>query len=441
MIFALHPFLYFKKFLPKTLFGRTLIIVIAPVVFVQMITTYIFIDRHLEKVTELLAKNISLRVSQAVDIVLETPNSQENFQPLRNEIFNQFELILDIHENRSAPSIIKKNLLAPYGKILALELEKKIPFPFQITVKDEDIFIYIQTLRGKILLKEKLKNLAPKTTSLLLWWTVATPFLFLAIAILFMRNQIKPLKRLAEAVDDFGKGREIIDVKPSGSFEVRKLTYAFISMKERIQRQITQRTEMLAGVSHDLKTPLTRMELQLAMLDNSSSIRDLQQDVREMNKMIEDYLAFAKGEEDGPFEETEILLLLQNIVTLFPGKRISFGDAQPAYVMAYALSLKRAFTNIIENALKYAPSLWISTSLTYNEIKIYFEDDGPGIPASKRDAVFRPFYRLEGSRNSETGGSGLGLAITRDIILRHGGTIDLKESTQGGLLVMVSLPL
>lgn len=441
MIFALHPFQYFKKFLPKTLFGRTLIIVIAPVVFVQMITTYIFIDRHLEKVTELLARNISLRISQAVDIVLDTPNFQENFQPLRNDIFNHFELILDSNENSGAQPFIKQNLLAPYGKILAQELERKIPFPFQINVKDEDILISIQTLRGNIILKEKLKNLAPKTTSLLLWWTVATPFLFLAIAILFMRNQIKPLKRLAEAVDDFGKGRETIDVKPAGSFEVRKLTYAFIAMKERIQRQITQRTEMLAGVSHDLKTPLTRMELQLAMLGDSQSIRDLQQDVREMNKMIEDYLAFAKGEEDGPFEETEILLLLQNIVTLFPGKRISFTRSQPAYVAAYGLSLKRAFTNIIENALKYASSLWISTYLSYDDIKIYFEDDGPGIPASKRDAVFRPFYRLEGSRNSETGGSGLGLAITRDIILRHGGTIELKESTQGGLLVMVSLPL
>jgi two-component system osmolarity sensor histidine kinase EnvZ len=437
----LYPFYYIKKLLPKTLFGRTLIIVIAPVVFVQMITTYIFIDRHLEKVTELLSKSVALRTTEAVNVALKTSHFKDHFQLLRNHIFTHFELSLEIDENNDPQPSMKKSLLAPYGEILTQALEKKLQFPFHINLKDEDIFISVQTLRGNLILKEKLKHLAPKTTSILLWWAVATPLLFLAIAILFMRNQIKPLRRLAEAVDDFGKGRESIDFKPAGSFEVRKLTYAFISMKERIQRQITQRTEMLAGVSHDLRTPLTRMELQLAMLENSHSIRDLQQDVREMNKMIEDYLAFAKGEEDGPYEETRILLLLQNVVALFPGKPISFTSLEDVYITAHALSLKRAFTNIIENALKYAHSLWITTQLTSEEIKIYFEDDGPGIPTSKREAVFRPFYRLEGSRNSETGGSGLGLAITRDIVLRHGGAIDLKESTQGGLLVMISLPL
>lgn len=441
MISTLHPFQYFKKFLPKTLFGRTLIIVIAPVVFVQMITTYIFVDRHLEKVTELLAKNIALRTTEAINVVLDTPNLKEHFQPLRNYIFNHFELSLEIGENDETNPLIRKNLLAPYGKILAQELEKKLPFAFLMNLNDEDIFITVHTLKGDFILKEKLKHLAPKTTSILLWWAVATPLLFLAIAILFMRNQIKPLKRLAEAVDDFGKGRETVAVRPAGSFEVRKLTYAFISMKERIQRQITQRTEMLAGVSHDLKTPLTRMELQLAMLGDFHSIKDLQQDVREMNKMIEDYLAFAKGEEDGPLEEIEILALLQNAISLFPGKPISFTPSKSVYVTAHALSLKRAFINVIENALKYAHSLWISTHLTSEDIKIYFEDDGPGIPESKREDVFRPFYRLEGSRNSETGGSGLGLAITRDIILRHGGIIELKKSMQGGLLVMISLPL
>ena len=441
MITLFYPFQYLKKILPKTLFGRTLIIVITPVVFVQMITTYIFVDRHLEKVTELLAKNISLRTAEAVNVVLSTPHFEDDSQLLRNYILNHFELSLEMEQEQKDLSVIRKNLLAPYDKILTQELEKKIPFSFSISVRDEDIAISIQTLKGNFILKDKLKHLAPKTTSILLWWSVATPLLFLAIAILFMRNQIKPLKRLAEAVDDFGKGRETIAIKPSGSFEVRKLTYAFISMKERIQRQITQRTEMLAGVSHDLKTPLTRMELQLAMSGNAESIKDLQQDVREMNKMIEDYLAFAKGEEDGPYQEVEISSLLQNVTSLFPDKPISFIPSQPVYTIAHALSLKRAFTNIIENALKYAHSLWISVHVTSEEVNIYFEDDGPGIPESKRETVFRPFYRLEGSRNSETGGSGLGLAITRDIILRHGGTIELKKSKQGGLLVMIGLPL
>ncbi len=441
MTLFFHPFQYLKKFLPKTLFGRTLIIVIAPVVFVQMITTYIFIDRHLEKVTELLAKSITVKTNEVVNIVLETPHLKDNFQSLRNYIFTHFELSLEIKEDEDAQSWDKKSLFSPYGDILTRELEKKIFYPFQVNLQDEDIFISVKTLRGTIIIKEKLKHLIPRTTSLLLWWAVATPLLFLAIAILFMRNQIKPLKRLAEAVDDFGKGRETTVIKPAGSFEVRKLTYAFISMKERIQRQITQRTEMLAGVSHDLRTPLTRMELQLAMLNNSQSIKDLQSDVREMNKMIEDYLAFAKGEEDGPYEEIDVSSVLQSAISLFSNKPIFFKASSSVYLIAHPLSLKRAFTNIIENALKYASSLWISMQLGPDSIKIHFEDNGPGIPSSKREAVFRPFYRLEGSRNSETGGSGLGLAITRDIILRHGGTIELKDSSQGGLLVVISLPL
>jgi two-component system osmolarity sensor histidine kinase EnvZ len=287
-----------------------------------------------------------------------------------------------------------------------------------------------------------LKHLYPKTTAILLWWIILTPFIFLFISIIFLKNQIKPLSRLSRVVDDFGRGQNVDSLKPTGSFEMRKVIHAFNIMKERIRRQMTQRTEMLAGISHDLKTPLTRMELQLAMMKPSEPTGQLREDIREMSHMIEEFLAFAKGEEGEETQRHNFSELVLAVAMKYNFSRITLDmPPSPVYFSYRQNAMTRCLSNLIGNAMKYAKNLRITLTRRKNHIEIYFDDDGPGISEFYREEVFRPFFRLEESRNNETGGVGLGLAITRDIIHAHGGTICLEDSSLGGLRVSIRLPV
>ncbi|MBL9029847.1 MAG: HAMP domain-containing protein [Caedimonas sp.] len=434
------PFKLIKKVLPQGLFGRFFIIVSVPVILVQFITTYIFIDRHLDKVTELLADNIARKLSASVDMIMSASDLETKFPSIQNYIRRRYNLMLMLPLSQREISHAPQNL--PYKeKLFSEALKSHLTYPFKIKVEDEDIIVKVDTLKGSFIFKERLKHLYPKTTTILLWWAIVTPVCFLLISIIFLRNQIRPLRRLSEVVDDFGRGREVACLKPSGSFEVRKVTRAFNMMRERIKRQMTQRTEMLAGVSHDLRTPLTRMELQLAMMKPSVEIVHLHEDVREMSHMIEEFLAFARGEEGEDMKEHNLSELLRTVAMKHDLSRITLNLPDTSALLSYRQNaITRSLSNIISNAMKYAKNLRISLTYHENFYEICFDDDGPGIPESHREDVFRAFFRLEASRNSETGGVGLGLAITRDIIHSHGGTIHLENSPLGGLRVIIRLP-
>jgi two-component system osmolarity sensor histidine kinase EnvZ len=303
-----------------------------------------------------------------------------------------------------------------------------------ITVEDEDGLLQFMTPR---------KRLQSKSFFLFIIWVAGTSALFLCIAAVFLHNQVKPLRRLAIAADRFGKGRSFPYFKPEGSTEIRKVAQAFLNMKERLQKQLTQRTEMLAGVSHDLRTPLTRMRLQLAMMPFSSETEGLQKDVEEMSNMLEGYLTFARGEGSEETCDTDINELMLDAIEgrAHPESTIHYMSQGLPMLSIKPQAMKRCLMNLINNAVRYGHEVWISTSTTAESLTILIEDDGPGIPEDKFKDVFQPFFRLDSSRNMATGGVGLGLSIARDIAHSHGGDIILSSSkAHGGLAASLVLP-
>jgi two-component system osmolarity sensor histidine kinase EnvZ len=280
------------------------------------------------------------------------------------------------------------------------------------------------------------------TLDVLVMWIVGSSLLLLAIAIVFLRNQVRPILRLADAADRFGRGQGVADFKPSGAVEVRRAGDAFLRMRERIERHLHQRTEMLAGVSHDLRTPLTRLKLELAMLKDVPAAEAMQADVDEMDGMIEGYLAFARGAAGERAVDLDVNALLDEAVNdaRREGATVTFAAVGDLHGQLRPLSLKRCVANLLGNAQRYAESCALAARRDGDMIEITVDDNGPGIPEAEREAAFRPFYRLENSRNQGTGGVGLGLAITRDTVRNQGGDVVLDEAPEGGLRAVIRLP-
>jgi two-component system osmolarity sensor histidine kinase EnvZ len=273
-------------------------------------------------------------------------------------------------------------------------------------------------------------------------WMTAASIVLLGIAVLFLRNQIKPIRRLAEAADAFGKGREIADFRPAGAEEVRAAARAFLAMRDRIRRHIRERTEMLAGVSHDLRTPLTRMKLQLSLMPSDPEVDELKRDIDEMEKMVGAYLAFARGQSEQPAEPTDLGNLINELAddVRRRGRELQIDIDGSLTLPLRRLSFKRALSNLIENALRFGRNVQLSVIRMANRVEIRIEDDGPGLPEKERHKVFRPFYRLDQARHG-SGNVGLGLTIARDAVLAHGGEIALGQSPMGGLMVTIRLPV
>lgn len=304
--------------------------------------------------------------------------------------------------------------------------------------------ILVDTDQGLYEFKTLRKNIFTSSVFGFVLWMIGTSLLLFMVAVMFLRVQVRSIAQLAEAAEDFGKGINT-KFKPYGSVEVRRAGLAFTKMKERILRQISERTQMLAGVSHDLRTPLTRMKLQVAMLPESKDNEEFLQDINEMEKMLDGYLAFVSGEGG----EKTSFVDMNEVVSSIINKYRRSSNAMIRYSTNYDVSavqgreqaLRRAVTNIIENAFHYGKTIAVKLESDEKRLELTVEDDGPGIPADKREDVFKAFYRVEGSRNKETGGVGLGLAIAKDVIVSHGGSIQLSDSDLGGLRVLISLPL
>jgi two-component system, OmpR family, osmolarity sensor histidine kinase EnvZ len=326
---------------------------------------------------------------------------------------------------------------------LTQAMQGRVDLPYRITADGPyGVRIEVQLREGVLVVDVPRKRLYSYTTYIFVMWMVGSALVLLAVATVFLRNQVKSLRRLAAAADGFGKGRPVPFFKVEGAAEIRQAALAFMTMRDRIQRQIRQRTQMLAGVSHDLRTPLTRMKLELELLGNDPAVPELKSDVAEMERMINGYLDFARGEGTEEPVETDISLLLEDVAAAMrrEGTPLTVA-AGPEYVMPVRPNaLRRCLGNLIANARRYGSHIWLAGVVVADGIDILVDDDGPGIPAPDRGRVFRAFVRLDASRNPSTGGVGLGLTIARDVARSHGGDVRLETSPQGGLRARVHLP-
>lgn len=446
---SLRKYLSIKNYLPRSLFARSLLILTVPIILTMAISTYVFFDRHWERMAGRLALAVAGEVAFLTEQVKRDP-SPENLKQLTIDSFSHLQLNLKYVEGgKVKPDRVRYSGRGDIIKsTLTQELEVKLHKPYRILVDVEEKWIQVQVQLdgGVLIITSPERRLFSSSGFVFLVWMIGVSFILMVVAILFMRNQIRPIKRLAVVADRFGKGRDVPFFKVEGAREVRQAARAFLGMRERINKQIQQRTAMLAGVSHDLRTPLTRMKLQLEMLGQGDDVQAMKSDIQDMEKMIEAYLQFARGEGNEAMERVDIEDFLARICRMFDAKEFKVGlyikDKGENYnLFVRPVAFERCINNILSNAQKYAKEAWVTLAVDEDEIKITIEDNGCGIDPAHYEDVFKPFYREEKSRNSKTGGVGLGLPIAQDIILAHGGEISLGESKKGGLKVTIKLPI
>ena len=437
-----------RDYMPKTLFGRMLAIILVPMIIVQIVTIFIFYERHWDSVTRHMASGLGSEIDYIVDQTGALPDTErlEQTKQLAARYFNfkiRFlpDAILEPYNNN------QRNV--PYSELaFANVLASRLAYPWTIDLETIPDFIQIQVQLGNgvMLITADRKRLISSTSWTFLGWTVGSSILLFCITLLFLKAQVKPIIQLANAARKLGLGRQTDDWHLRGAKEVRLAGRAFQSMRHRINRQLAERTAMLAGVSHDLRTPLTRMRLQLALMSSSQDTAALEQDIDELEQMIDGYLAFARGEGT---EQTETASLGDILNSIFSAsEKIDKGRLKleipetglPDFPMRRR-AMKRALENIIGNAVRYASYAEIRAKYRGDNIYIFIDDDGPGIAEEHRADAIRPFVRLEESRNKATGGTGLGLAIANDIILGHGGELSFDDAPLGGLRVTVTLPV
>jgi two-component system osmolarity sensor histidine kinase EnvZ len=433
-----------ERLMPRTLLGRSIIIIVTPVMLLQAISAWVFYTSHWDTVTRRLAQSVAGDIAYVIR-QLPHPIDPVQAQPLFAIAKDMMDVKLVFKPGEilpNDPTITRQNLV---DRSLQKALEDALRRPFLIDSRSQRnyIEIHVQLAEGVMQAQVRRRRLFSSTTYLFFLWMVGTSLALLAFATIFMRNQVRPIKRLAQVADDFGRGRDIRDFEPSGASEVELAGHAFNLMRDRIRRQISQRTEMLAGVSHDLRTPLTRMKLQLALMGGNPEIADLKKDVEEMERMIGGYLAFARGEGTERAVDADLVALVSDAVNDARREGAAIELAVPSQKIMLPLrrdALRRALANVIGNARRYASRIEVSMRTRGHGVDVIVDDNGPGIPMAQREDVFRPFFRLESSRNPETGGTGLGLAIARDIVRTHGGEITLHDSPLGGLRAVLRLP-
>ena len=446
MVKTLHPFLQaFELMLPRSLLGRSIMIIVTPVVLLQVVSAWVFYDSHWNTVTKRLAQSVAGDIAAAIQM-MPRPITEDRTKRVFNIARDTMKISLtfkpgDILPND--PTIMRQNLV---DRQLTDALEARVERPFIIDSRSlqDQVEIHVQLPEGVLQVVVARRRLFSSTTYVFFLWMLGTSLVLLSMATVFMRRQVRPIKRLAQAADDFGKGRDVGDFVLDGAAEVEVAGRAFNQMRARIRRQIQQRTEMLAGVSHDLRTPLTRMKLQLAMMGQAPAIEDLKRDVGDMERMVNAYLAFARGEGTEQPTEVDVVAAVSDVVAgaRRDGARIGFATAEQSLVVPLRRdAFRRALTNIVANAQRHAGRIDVTLNRRRGRVEIMVDDDGPGVPADRREDVFKPFFRLDPSRNTETGGVGLGLTIARDILRGHGGDLSLGDSPLGGLRAMLQLPV
>jgi two-component system, OmpR family, osmolarity sensor histidine kinase EnvZ len=435
--------LWLKSMMPKGLYARALLIIIVPMVVLQSVVAFVFMERHWNVVTQRLSAGVVQDVAALIEIYKGYPQDADRTL-LRRIAQERLDLIVDFLSENELPPPGPKPFFSLLDQSLSQELGRQIGRPFWIDTVGRSALVEIRIKLDNSVMRIFARRSAAyaSNSDIFLMWMVGTSLVLLTVAIAFLRNQIRPILRLADAAESFGKGREVPNFRPRGAREVRRAAAAFIEMKIRIERAMEQRTAMLAGVSHDLRTILTRFKLELALIEESPEIEAMKKDV-EMGRMLEAYLAFARGdtgEQSAPTDMAAFLDELKGDVERNGHNASVVFHGQPIVTVKPA-AFKRCLGNLVSNAARHAASISITGHRDHRWLTVTVDDDGPGIPPQLREDVFKPFLRLDDARNQDEGGTGLGLAIARDIARSHGGDILLSDSPLGGLRAAVRVPV
>jgi len=430
---------------PRTLFGRATLAIMVPTLVLQIFVTWLFYEILWDNVTRRMARSLVGDINLVIA-------AHEQFGPDDA----RFQWLLDRAEIdfRGAMTFTKGEKISPWSgppvlSIMQRELSGMLdlylqrPYVIDAESQDKKVIIAVQLPDGTLRMVAPLSRLWTRTSWLFVVLIAGMSLILFGLAILFVRRELRPVVKLGVIADALGKGREVPDFRPEGSLEARQTASAFLTMRERLGRQIQQRTEMLAGVSHDLRTPLTRMKLSLAMLDDMPEKRELEADVADMERMVEGYLAFARGEGDEQPVETDLSHLVTDVVegARRAGAGVTMRTEGEPHAIVRPLAMKRAIGNLVSNAQRYGKQVDVMFARRKAAIEVIVDDDGPGIPAARREEMFRPFHRLDRSRNPRTGGVGLGLTIARDVARSHGGDVHLEDSPLGGLRARIRVPV
>jgi two-component system osmolarity sensor histidine kinase EnvZ len=436
---------WLNSVLPKGLYARALLIIIMPMVILQSVIAFVFMERHWNVVTQRLSAGVVQDIAALIDVYGGYPQDADRAQ-IRRIAQDRLGLVVDFLPIGDMPPPGPKPFFSLLDQSLSEELRKQITRPYWIDTVGKSALVEIRVQLDNTVMRVFARRSAAyaSNSEIFLLWMVGTSVVLIGVAIIFLRNQIKPILKLADAAESFGKGREVPNYRPRGAREVRRAAQAFIEMKTRVERAIEQRTTMLAGVSHDLRTLLTRFKLELALIKKKTpEIEAMKKDVDEMARMLEAYLAFARGDLGEGSAPTDMAAFLDELKDDAErhGHKTSVVFHGPPVVTVRPAAFKRCLGNLVSNAARYAPSIAITGHRDHRYLTVTVDDDGPGIPPDMREEVFKPFLRLDDARNQDEGGTGLGLAIARDIARSHGGDILLGDSPLGGLRATVRVPV
>ena len=429
----------FKKILPVSLLGRSIIIIFVPIFLLVIITSVIFYQTS----WNIISKRLTESVVADINVIVKLIKQELEIEAI--EIAEQdFKMKINIQKNSKVDNIIfidQRGILSKRLNQALININK--PFTYDLSNIDKGVKIVIQLDKDLLLINVDKDRLYSETAFVFLLWMIFASILLLIVSYFLMSKQIRPLKRLSIIAETFGRGLDAPELQSAGASEIRQTANAFNQMRTRIKRFLKQRTDMLAGVSHDLRTPLTRMKLQLSLLKDEKAKKELELDINEMTAMLDSYVSFVRSEAPEPIESINLNKFLKEIINSVNKEKfkINLFEKNVVKTSGRPLQLKRAFQNIIDNSIRYSNKLDIEIFKNHDGCSILFEDNGPGIPNKNYEDVFKPFFTLDPSRNKLKGESGLGLAITRDIIRSHGGDIKLGESKFGGLKSILQLPI
>ena len=428
--------------MPRGLFARSLLIVLVPILILQTVMTFVFMDRHWELVTRRLSEAVGRDVALIIELVdeAETPEAR---QAVIRGLARNLEIFVDLRPGETLPAPVDHGPIDILYTTLSEQLPRKVGRPVWIDTRGSDKFIEVRVKLADAVLRASIRRshaYASNSHIFLVWMTAASAVL-ITLAVLFLRNQIQPIVALSRAAERFGRGLDAPDLRPRGAREVRRAAIAFQQMRSRLQRFVEQRTVMLAGVSHDLRTVITRFRLQLALFEDTPEVRELQSDVDEMEAMLEGYLSFVKGGSGEVAEEVDIAALVSEVARGTDACTVEVRHEGPREAVVRPQNLRRLVGNLVGNACRYGREVRVETRRDDLYLTLVVDDDGPGIPEDLREHALRPFTRLEGARQQTGANVGLGLAIAHDIARTHGGSLVLEDSPSGGLRVRITLPV
>ena len=438
MFYGLSKFI--KNLLPKRLFYRGLLIVAVPIVVLQVTITLVFFDSLWIKTNKGMTKSL---VSEIVTIIDIYNNESEYNKKIVTDLYNKnFSFTVRFLKNEKLPDIKVERWFSPMDRSLRRELKPKINrYWFNTIAYEEIVDLRIKFRDGVLQIFFPKERIQASSIRIFALWITLPAILMITIAIIFLKNQTRPITKLAEASEKFGRGEDIEEFRPSGALEIRKAGLEFDKMRNRILRHLNQRSEMLSGISHDLRTPLTRIKLQLTMIKDKNLSKKLSEDIDEMEKMLSEYLQFASSGAKEKSETFDLSELVENIINKYENPNISKNYNKRIYFNGRKNLIQRCINNLIDNSIKYGENTNLIIEKKVSNIVISIEDDGPGIPESEYENVIKPFYKIDKSRSESKSSVGLGLAISSDIIKSHGGDINFSKSNLGGLKVMISLPV